>query len=101
MRALAREQLHGYGLSFTSICMKTTVDIADSLLAEAKLLAAEQQTTVRALVEEGLRHAVEERKRTSVFVLRSVSFGGNGVRPDIREGSWERIRELIHEGRGA
>lgn len=81
--------------------MKTTVDIVDSLLTEAKLLAAEQGTTVRALIEEGLRHAVQERMRKPGFVLRSVTFQGNGVRPEIREGSWERIRDLIYEGRGA
>ena len=81
--------------------MKTTIDIADSLLAEAKLLASQQETTVRALVEEGLRHVLEERNRSEGFVLRSVTFRGNGVRPEVREGSWERIRDLIYESRGA
>ena len=38
--------------------MKTTIDIADTLLAEAKALAAEEGTTVRSLVEEGLRLAI-------------------------------------------
>ena len=81
--------------------MKTTIDIADSLLTEAKLLAAQQETTVRALVEEGLRHVLEKRCRSEGFTLRSVTFRGNGVRPEVREGSWERIRDLIYESRGA
>ncbi len=81
--------------------MKTTIDIADSLLTEAKLLAAQQETTVRALVEEGLRHVLEKRSQNPGFALRSVTFRGNGVRPEIREGSWERIRDLIYESRGA
>ena len=80
--------------------MKTTIDIADSLLTEARLLAAQQETTVRALVEEGLRHVLEKRNRSG-FALRSVTFRGNGVRPEVREGSWERIRDLIYESRGA
>ena len=80
--------------------MKTTIDIADSLLIEAKLLAAQQKTTVGALVEEGLRHVLEKRNR-SRFALRSVAFRGNGVRPEVREGSWERIRDPIYESRGA
>ena len=81
--------------------MKTTIDIADGLLTEAKLLAAQQETTVRALVEEGLRHILEKRNRSEGFSLRSVTFRGNGVRPEVREGSWERIRDLIYESRGA
>jgi hypothetical protein len=36
--------------------MKTTVEIQDELLIEAKKHAAEHRTTVRALIENGLRH---------------------------------------------
>ena len=35
--------------------MKTTLDIHDSLLAEAKALAARQRLTLTRLIEEGLR----------------------------------------------
>ncbi|HYE71358.1 MAG TPA: DUF2191 domain-containing protein [Aquabacterium sp.] len=35
--------------------MKTTLDIDDGLLASAKALAAQQQTTLTRLIEEGLR----------------------------------------------
>jgi len=35
--------------------MKTTLDINDSLLATAKSLAAQQQTTLTRLIEEGLQ----------------------------------------------
>lgn len=35
--------------------MKTTLDINDSLLANAKALAAKQQTTLTRLIEEGLQ----------------------------------------------
>jgi len=35
--------------------MKTTLDINDSLLADAKALAARQRTTLTRLIEEGLR----------------------------------------------
>jgi hypothetical protein len=35
--------------------MKTTVEISDDLLIEAKKHAAEQRTTIRALIERGLR----------------------------------------------
>ena len=37
-------------------CMKTTVEIRDELLMVAKKHAAEHRTTIRALIESGLRH---------------------------------------------
>ena len=45
--------------------MKTTVEVPDELLIEAKKHAAEQRTTLRALIESGLRHALGERGRSS------------------------------------
>jgi hypothetical protein len=81
--------------------MKTSVEIADDLLAEAKKMAADEHTTVHVLIEEGLRRIVEEWQQRTTFQLRRASFRGQGLHPDVREGSWERIRTLIYEGRGA
>ena len=83
------------------ICMKTTVDITDQLLAAAKRQAVRDGTTVRALIEEGLRQVVQERRRRGTFSLRRATFAGNGLQPEVREGSWERIRDFVYEGRGA
>ena len=80
--------------------MKTTVEISDGLLREAKHVAAREKTTVRALIEEGLRRALEIRREKRGFRLRDVSFGKGGLRPDMAEGSWERLRDVIYEGRG-
>ena len=82
-------------------CMKTTVEIPDSLLFEAKRLAARQRTTVRALIEQGLRHVIGERKGRPTYRLCQVSFRGEGLHPGVQEGSWEHIRDLSYEGRGA
>ena len=81
--------------------MKTTVEIADALLAEARKLAARERRTVRALMEEGLRRVLKERGQRGRFRLRKVTFRGKGLQADVGEGSWQRIRELIYEGRGA
>ena len=81
--------------------MKTTVEISNVLLRQARRLAARDQTTVRALIEEGLRRVVAERSRFSGFQLRKVTFGGNGLQPALREASWQQIRDLAYEGRGA
>jgi hypothetical protein len=80
--------------------MKTTIEIADTLLIEARQAAARDQTTLRALVEEGLRQVVQERKRTPRFQLREASFRGKGLRPEISEGDWDTIRTMAYEGRG-
>jgi CRISPR/Cas system-associated protein Csm6 len=80
--------------------MKTTVEIPDTLLDEARKLAARQQTTLRVLIIEGLRRMIAERKRTGAFRLRKATFGGDGLQPDVAAASWERIREMAYEGRG-
>ena len=82
--------------------MKTTVDISDSLLEEARKLAGKEGTTVRALIEEGLRKTLDSRRKVgTAFQLRLVTFRGDGLLPDVREGGWERIRDLAYEGHGA
>lgn len=44
--------------------MKTTLDINDSLLANAKALAAQQQTTLTRLIEEGLQLRLRSSRAT-------------------------------------
>jgi hypothetical protein len=80
--------------------MKTTIDIADALMAKARRAAQREQTTLRALVEEGLRRVLAEREQQTRYVLPDVSFGGEGLVPDLREGDWEAIRARAYEGRG-
>lgn len=81
--------------------MKTTIEIADSLLEETKKLAARKQTTVRALVESGLRQVLAQKiSRGGSFRLRDATFKGEGLAPDVSGASWERIREAAYEGRG-
>ena len=40
--------------------MKTTIDVSDALFNSAKALAQQNQTTLRALVEEGLRRVLAD-----------------------------------------
>jgi hypothetical protein len=81
--------------------MKTTVEIADSLLAEARREASRARTTVRALIERGLRRVLDERKKSRPFRLRRVTFKGRGLQPPLADGDWEAIRQRAYEGRGA
>jgi len=80
--------------------MKTTVEISDSLMREARKVAAREGVTFRTLVERGLHRVVAESKQTKPFKLRSVTFKGKGLRPELRGAPWEKIRELIYEGHG-
>lgn len=80
--------------------MKTTVEIANALFAEAREAAARENTTMRALIEEGLRRLLEERRKSESFRLRRASFRGQGLQPDLGE-SWSSIRDRVYEGRGS
>ena len=80
--------------------MKTTVEIPDPLLEEARKVAARQDTTLRVLIIEGLRRVLAERKRSGAFRLRKATFRGTGLQPDVAAASWERIREMAYEERG-
>ena len=77
--------------------MKTTIDISDSILAEAKRLAREQNVTLRSLVEEGLRKVIEERSARGPCRVSPVTFGGKGLSPEFQGATWERIRDTDYE----
>ncbi|MBP9145574.1 MAG: DUF2191 domain-containing protein [Thermoanaerobaculia bacterium] len=80
--------------------MKTTFDLPDTLLEEARRVAAARATTVKALVEAGLRRELRERARSTPFALRDASFEGRGLRPEMESASWDRLRELAYGARG-
>ena len=81
--------------------MKTTIDISDALLREAKNVAAREGVTLKTLVERGLHRVVAETKQSPRFKLRRASFKGKGLQADLRDASWDSIRDLAYEGRGS
>jgi hypothetical protein len=80
--------------------MKTTLEISDPLLHEARKIATRDRTTLRELVEQGLRKIVAERKTGRPFRRRKVTFKGEGLVPELRDADWNKIRDLSYEGRG-
>jgi hypothetical protein len=80
--------------------MKTTVEISDTLLREARDVAARRGMTLRAIIEQGLRRVIDEARRPKPFKLRKVGFGGTGLQPEFKDASWEQLRDTIYRGRG-
>ena len=78
--------------------MKTTIDIADTLLLEAKALASEQHTTLRELVEDGLRQAIKRRRKVTRVEFTDVSQDLGGLRAPLNYDDWAAIlREAYGE----
>ena len=80
--------------------MKTTIEISDALFEAAKRQARERGTTLRALVEEGLRTVLDSKPDAAAFTLRDASVEGEGLWPEMCEGDWDRIASAAYEGRG-
>lgn len=81
--------------------MKTTVELPDSLLREAKRVALRERTTIRALIERGLRAVIHDRRPAGRFTLRKASFKGDGLVAGTSLRDWETIRDLTYSERGA
>ena len=82
--------------------MKTTIDISDALFNEAKAIASQRGDSFRSVVEAALRQYLESAGAPSrkPFHLRRHPFNGRGLRPEIADAGWERIREIAYGGRG-
>jgi hypothetical protein len=76
---------------------KTTIEIPEDLLLQAKAHAARERTTLKVLVESGLRTALGRRAPSDRFRLRDASVGGRGLQPQFRTGGWERLRDTIYD----
>lgn len=79
--------------------MKTTVDISDALLAEARRTARRTSTTLKALIERGLRTVLDEEAARPAFTLRDASVAGDGLQRDVRGAGWDEIRDLAYGDR--
>ena len=81
--------------------MKTTVEISDTLLVEARKVAAREGITLRTMIERGLHRIIAEEAPARRFKLREASFRGNGLQTEFRDASWEVLRDAIYRERGA
>ena len=74
--------------------MKTTIEVSDVLFNSAKMLAQSSQTTLRALIEEGLRRVLADShaSKKPAFILQDASIkGGTMLIADPRQ--WHAMEE--------
>jgi hypothetical protein len=77
--------------------MKTTIEISDNLLIQAKQLAHEEKVTLRSIVEESLVKTLQERSQRSTKPIQPVVFAGKGLKAEFKDASWQAIRDAAYE----
>ena len=77
--------------------METTLDTDDSLLAQAKQVAAESHGTLTSVVQEALRADVTRRDQTgrSRERERALTSRGTGVRPGVNLDSMAELLDIM------
>ena len=81
--------------------MKTTVEISDVLLREAREVAAREGVTLRTMIERGLHQAIRQASQGKQFKLRRASFAGSGRQTEFAEAAWDQVRDAVYRDRGA
>ena len=81
-----------------TVLMKTTVEISDDLLREAKEYAARCGIPMHEVIELGLQMALQAKKPSRrPFRLKTITTKREGL---ICDGDWSTIRSLIYDGHG-
>ncbi len=77
--------------------MKTTIEIHDELLRRAKLRARDTGRTLRSVVEDGLRRALDDERPPNRYKMPDMSIGDpNGENP-LEKYTWAELRDMIYE----
>jgi hypothetical protein len=79
--------------------MKTTIDLPDDLFQEVQQVARAEGTTMKSLMEEGLRAVIDRHLSAGQFSLRDASVTGDGLRPEFEVTTWTQIREASYGDR--
>jgi hypothetical protein len=79
--------------------MKTTIELPDDLLERSKAVARRENSTLKALIEEGLRMALRARGRKPAAPFILQPFLGDGLSPEFAGAGWETMRDEIYRDR--
>lgn len=80
--------------------MRTSIDIPDPLLRQAKRAARERGTTLRQLLLDGLRSVVGREERVRRHRSKDLSYGEGGLVDGLSWSDAERIDDLVYGDRG-
>lgn len=75
--------------------MRTTVTIDDTLLSEAKVIAARTRRTVGAVIDDALRVLLTSGSRGQTEPVTLPTDGGSGLQPGVDLGNREQIAEIL------
>jgi hypothetical protein len=72
------------------------------LLKGARRHARKEKTTLRALMEQGLRNVLNEKKsKREKWKWKPVTFRGDGLTEQFKNAPWEKIRDELYKMHGA
>ncbi|HEY2960470.1 MAG TPA: type II toxin-antitoxin system VapB family antitoxin [Actinomycetota bacterium] len=78
--------------------MRTTLNLDDALLAEAKQVAARTGRSLAAVVEDALRESLHRRNRPGVRTVELPVFGEGGLQPGVDLDDSAALLELMDQG---
>ena len=67
----------------------------------ATTISRKHNTTLRALVEQGLEKVLRELRNPEPYKLKDGSVSGQGLQPGQENLSWAEVRDMVYEGHGA
>jgi hypothetical protein len=73
--------------------MKTTIDLADDLYTRARQLAERRKTTLRAVIEDGIRLALQEAESAPPPVFKMVTWPGGLTEEYQAKGLYQAIHD--------
>lgn len=80
--------------------MKTTIELPNDLLERSKAVARRENSSLKALIEEGLHLALRARSRKAGGAFSVQPFHGDGLTPEFASARWDTIRDEIYRDRG-
>jgi hypothetical protein len=78
--------------------MRTTLNLDDALLAEAKQVAARTGRSLAAVVEDALRESLHRRNRPGARTVELPVFGEGGLQPGVDLDDSAALLELMDQG---
>ncbi len=78
--------------------MKTTINIPDDLFKRAKAIAHKNKITLKILIDEGLRLAIDRFEEKRPVEIEPHVVTGKSPPPDM---SWQHCRDVLYGNAGA